>query len=340
MPKPIFRASYQSTERQIKAKEDKDAFRQAEARSDLVPRPVMRRSEAGQRKFEFIHPEQNWIQNAAYGAAIMKPRPQVMNLIRDFRRVSYHYAKIQAGAHGWYNDPVYELIYHCLMERLEKARLYIEDPKSELRQLEDRALRKKWPLKIFLKRRAALEEEMSGRHAQLDLRLLMELMRKTQNFEQKKEIVQKEVRRLWQKAKKRRTAKKFFPKQNQQLQEQLHSIENQSAKMRVLMWIEWLDAQALQVIYDMEKDIVRMSAEGKILRDELPKDRRAIRSQTKLWQSQQVVIIADLDENSDPIKILAIVTPSEYSKKQRRRMRGKKEIYRNTRPSLQRKRFR
>ncbi len=340
MPKPIFRASHQTAERQVKAKEDKDAFRKAEARSDRVLRPVMRRFEAGQRKLEFVPPEQNWIQNAAHNAAIMKPRPQVMNLIRDFRRVSYHYAKIQAGAHGWYNDPVYELVYHCLMERLEKARLYIEDPRSELRQLEDRAMRKNWPLKVYIKRRAALEKEISGRHAQLDLKLLMELMRKTQNFEQKKEALQREVRRLWQKAKKRRTAKKFFPKQNQELQEQLSCIQDQAAKLRVLLWTEWLDVQALQVVYDMEKDIVRMAAEGKILRDELPKDRRAIRSQTRLWQSVPVVIIADLDENSDPYKILAVVTPGEYSKKQRRRIRGKKEIYRNTRPSLQRKRFR
>jgi hypothetical protein len=299
----------------------------------------MRRSELGLSKLEFVPPEQNWIQNAAHNAATMKPRPQVMDLIRDFRRVSYHYAKIQAGAHGWYDDPVYELVYHCLLERLEKARLYIEDPQSELRQLEERSLRKKWPLKVYLRRRAALEMEMSGRHAQLDLKLLMNLMRKTQSFEQKKDVVQREVRRLWQKAKKRRTVKKCFPKQNQELQEQLRCIVDQSAKLRVLLWTEWLDMQALQVIYDMEKDIVRMAATGRILRDELPKGRRAIKSQTTLWKQVPVVIIAELDADLDPQKIVAVITPSEYSNKQRRRMRGKKAIYRN-KSGLIRKRFR
>ncbi|GEM_PF-1482703 len=339
MPRLIFRANYQTIKRQIKAKEGKDIFCRAEARSNLIPRPIMKCFNAEQQKFEFILPEQDWVQNAAHYIAIMKPRPQMMGLIKDFRKVSYHYAKIQVGAYGWYNDPVYELVYHCLMERLEKARLHIEDPKSELRQLEDRAFRKKWPLKVFLKRRATLEKEISDRHTQLNLNLLMELMRKMQNLEQKKEGLQKEMRRFWLKAKKRRVAKKFFPKQNQELQEKINNIQNQSMKVRALLWTEWLDRQSLQIMHEIEKDIVRMAIEGKVLRDELPKGRSAIKSQTKLWRSEMVVIIADLDENLNPCKIFAVVTPSEYNKKRRRRIRGEKEIYRNRRIGLQGRRF-
>ncbi|MBD3281350.1 hypothetical protein GF391_01245 [Candidatus Uhrbacteria bacterium] len=334
--RPIFRSDHTAVKRQSRAEEDKAAFAKQEAGTARQIRPVMRVAQPRQLRLDFVRPEHEWIEEAAARAVELKPRPQQLHMIRDFRRVSYKYARIQMSAHGWYRDPVEALIYHCLMDRLEEARIAIEDPGSELRRLEERAIRKGWPNKVLNKRRAQLIARMSNRDERLDMSQLLQMMRQMQSKETKKGGVKQEIRRLWRKAKRRHRVRKSFPKQLEKLQNRMQALDDEGQKLKLMSWVEWLDGQARKAIFDIEEDIVRMAEEGRVLKDELPRGRKAVRSKTGLWRPRNVMVVADLDEDWDVLRVLAVVTPAEYNKKRNRRVKGGKPAYRNRPPRSQR----
>ena len=335
--RPIFRSDH-AAKRQNRVEEDKAVFAKQEAGMARRARPVMRVTQPRQLRLDFVRPEHEWIEEAVARAVAFKPRPQKLHLIRDFRRVSYKYARIQMSAHSWYRDPVEALIYHCLMDRLEEARIAIEDPGSELRRLEEKAVCRNWPDKVLNKRRAQLIARMSNRYEHLNISLLLQMMRQMQSKEMKKGGVKQEIRRLWRKAKRRHKSRKTFPKQLEKLQSCMQALDDEGQKLKLMSWVEWLDSQARKVIFDIEEDIVRMAAEGRVLKDELPRGRKAVRSKTGLWRSRNVMVIADLGEDWEVLRVLAIVTPSEYNKKRNRRAKSAKPPYRNRPPRSQRRR--
>ncbi len=334
--KPIFRSSHRAVKQQARAEEGKTAFALAEASTARQVRPMMRAVRPNEQPLKFEPPDHVWIEEAAARSVGIKPRPQKLNLIRDFRRVSYKYAQIQMSSHGWYQDPLESLIYQCLMDRLEKAREAIEEPHSELRNLQTKAQRKRWPQKVYERKRAQLERELSGRHEELDLGTLFALMRQIASGNRSKNEVQRDIKRLWQKAKRRHKARKAFPVQLLKLQNRLQSLDDLEQKLRYMSWVEWLDSQAKKIFYEIEVDIVRVASQGRVLKDELPRGRKAISGRTGVWRPRQVIAIAELNQEHDVLRVVAVVTPSAYNKKRNRRAKGERRGYRNKPPRSQR----
>lgn len=335
--KPIFRSSHRAANQKARAEEGKAAFALAEASTARQTRPIMRVVRANERALKFAAPDHVWIEEAAVRAVSIKPRPQKMSLVRDFRRVSYKYAQIQMSSHGWYQDPLEALLYQCLMDRLAKARQAIEEPNSEYRELQNKAERKKWPRKVYERKRAQLERELVGRHEELDLGLLFALLRQIAQGYRNKEEVQRDIKRLWQKARRRHKARKSFPAQLLKLQNRLQSLDDMEEKLRYISWVEWLDMQAKKIFYEIEADILRMAEQGRLLRDELPRGRKAVCAKSGVWRPRQVIVIAELnDDDDDVLRVVAVVTPAAYNKKRNRRAKAARQGYRNKPPRSQR----
>jgi hypothetical protein len=332
--RPQLKPNFRNPNLQQQVLKDKVDFSKPEAQTGRVRRPVLKVAQAGlQQRVSFIAPEHDWILAAAERAVQLRPRPNQLHVIRNFKKVSYGYANIVMGFVGRYKNPVEAFMYQCLLDRLEAARVAMVDPGSELHRLQEKADKRGWPTKVFQRKRRVLEVTLSGQRQDLDLCDLFILTRQMFELDGKKRSIEVEIKKLWHGTKKRKNTKKPFSKRNQELQDRLRVCKDAIYNTKLDSWEAWLDQQAVKIFHEIEADIVHMAQYGRLKRVEQPKGRSAVRAQTRVWRSRQVVVIAELEECRDGsrrvYRVVAVVSPSAYRNKQNKRIKPQKTKYHN-----------
>ncbi len=352
----MFRASYNIQSLQAQARQSKEIVRKFEAVSRKNFRLTAQIATAVlyQRKVYYA-PEHDWINAAAERALHVSPRPNQHHLIKHFYKVSYSYARIVVGSRrtrqssNFHVDPVEELLYQCLLSRVEAARIAFVDPGSEKRRLEQKALRKNWPGTVLQRRLQNLEYELEERHERLDLDFLKDLFSELSQLERKKANAKIQ---LWERSDKWKYLKRdTFAQMYRALEEKLRFLDEKIYFLQMELWEKWLDMQVVKIFHELEADILQMAQFGVVKDSREPEGRSAIQSKTSLYRVRNVVVIAEVENRQSRdaedshlgrrvYSVFAIVLPRDHRQKQARRLKPQKNEYCNRSSKSMRPRYR